>query len=99
MHDSFVPIQSPYIMVSLMSDFQNDILGTLRRTSKEESTFDSSLPAVTAAGQIGPLGARLAECEIAVQSMVSTRILGSYARPFQPFLIPHRVPHGFTPRS
>ena len=29
---------------------------------------------------------------------VSTRILGSYARPFPPFLIPHRVPRGFYPK-
>ena len=27
---------------------------------------------------------------------VSTRILGSCTAPFPPFLIPHRVPHGFT---
>ena len=28
---------------------------------------------------------------------VSTRILGRRAAPFPPSLIPHRVPHGFTP--
>ena len=31
--------------------------------------------------------------------MVSTGILGRRMAPFPPFLIPHRVPHGFTPRS
>ena len=30
---------------------------------------------------------------------VSTRILGRRTAPFPPFLIPYRVPHGFTPRS
>ena len=30
---------------------------------------------------------------------VSTRILGRRTAPFPPFLIPCRVPHGFTPRS
>ena len=30
---------------------------------------------------------------------VSTRILGRRTAPFSPFLIPHRVPHGLTPRS
>ena len=30
---------------------------------------------------------------------VSTRILGRRTAPFPPVLIPHRVPHGFTPRS
>ena len=30
---------------------------------------------------------------------VSTRILGGRTAPFAPFLIPYRVPHGFTPRS
>ena len=35
--------------------------------------------------------------EMALQ--VSTRILGRRTAPFPPFLIHHRVPHGFTPRS
>ena len=30
---------------------------------------------------------------------VSTRILGRRTAPLPPFLIPHRVPRGFTPRS
>ena len=30
---------------------------------------------------------------------VSTRILGRRNGAFPPFLIPYRVPHGFTPRS
>ena len=30
---------------------------------------------------------------------VSTRILGRRTAPFTTFLVPHRVPHGFTPRS
>ena len=30
---------------------------------------------------------------------VSTRTLGRRTAPFPPFLIPHRVPHGFNPRS
>ena len=30
---------------------------------------------------------------------VSTRILGRRTAPFPPFLVPYRVPHGFTPRS
>ena len=30
------------------------------------------------------------------QPQVSTRILGRRTAPFPPFLIPHRVPHGFT---
>ena len=29
----------------------------------------------------------------------STRVLGRRTAPFAPFLIPYRVPHGFTPRS
>ena len=31
--------------------------------------------------------------------IISTRILGRRTVPFPPFLIPNRVPHGFTPRS
>ena len=30
---------------------------------------------------------------------VSTRILGRRTAPYPPFLIPYRVPRGFTPRS
>ena len=30
---------------------------------------------------------------------VSTRILGRRTAPVPPFLVPHRAPHGFTPRS
>ena len=33
------------------------------------------------------------------EGIVSTRILGRRTAPFVPFLIPYRVPHGFTPRS
>ena len=32
-------------------------------------------------------------------STSSMRILGRRTAPFQPFLIPYRAPHGFTPRS
>ena len=33
------------------------------------------------------------------EEQVSTRVLGRCTAPFPPFLIPNRVPHGFTPRS
>ena len=42
--------------------------------------------------------ARAEEEEDAIEE-VSTRILGRRTAPFPPFLIPYRVPHGFTPRS
>ena len=33
------------------------------------------------------------------QVIISAGILGRRTAPFPTFLVPHRVPHGFTPRS
>ena len=37
--------------------------------------------------------------ELKLQVNASTRILGRRAAAISPFLMPYRVPHGFTPRS
>ena len=43
--------------------------------------------------------AEVSALEQRIRTQVSTRILGGRTAPFPPLLIPHRVPHGFTPRS
>ena len=74
-----------------------------RAASMELEDDDTVIEAIVA--QLGPpgtgaaCGEKLTVTPEEFEKDVSTRILGRRTAPFPPFLIPYRVPHGFTPRS
>ena len=80
---------------------QEEALATaeLPDLDEEESEESESESESEDAAQGGDDGGAAAALAAAVQVGCSTRILGRRTAPFPPFLIPKRVPHGFTPRS